>query len=293
VARSLAFAGIIVLAGALAGGIAGAAAPAAPVLLAAGDIAVCGSRGDEATAQLIRTRPGTVATLGDNVYDVGSQREFADCYDPSWGTFKHRTRPSPGNHDYYTKGAKGYFSYFGKAAGGRKKGYYSYDLGAWHIIALNSNCPKIGGCGAKSPQGRWLRRDLRAHPAECTLAYWHHPLFSSGAEHGGEETMRAFWKALYAAGADVVLAGHEHNYERFAPQDPQGRLDPERGIRQFVVGTGGASHYGFAEPLPTSEKRIAHRFGVLKLTLHPTSYDWAFIPTGSPSGPADTGTDDC
>jgi hypothetical protein len=249
-----------------------------PVLVAVGDIASCSSDGDEATAALLDDLPGTIATLGDNVYRNGTPQEFAECYDPSWGRHKDRTRPAPGNHDYETSGAAGYFDYFGAAAGEPGKGYYSYDLGTWHIVVLNSNCSQVGGCGDGSSQEQWLREDLAAHPATCTLAYWHHPLFSSGTEHGGDEAMRPIWHVLYDAGADVVLVGHEHNYERFAPLDPTGATDPERGIRQFVVGTGGKSLYRFGEPLPASEVRNAEAMGVLKLRLHATGYDWQFVP---------------
>jgi calcineurin-like phosphoesterase family protein len=252
-----------------------------PVLVAVGDIASCTSDGDEATAALLDGLPGTIATLGDHAYRNGTPREFAECYDPSWGRHRDRTRPAPGNHDYETSGAAGYFEYFGAAAGEPGKGYYSYDLGTWHIVALNSNCSQVGGCGEGTPQEQWLREDLAAHPATCTLAYWHHPLFSSGKEHGGDEAMRPAWQALYDAGADVVLSAHEHHYERFAPQDPDGRLDRKRGIRQFVVGTGGRSHYGFGRILETSEARNAETFGVLVLTLRPASYDWVFVPVGS------------
>jgi hypothetical protein len=253
----------------------------AQVLIAAGDIGDCTSHGDEATAALVRDIAGTVATLGDHAYETGSRQEFSRCYDPSWGSEKARTRPTAGNHDYETRNAKGYFDYFGQAAGNRGEGYYSYDLGAWHIVVLNSNCEQVGGCGTSSRQGRWLRADLAAHPATCTLAYWHDPLFSSGKEHGGDEAMRPAWQVLYDAEADVVLSAHEHNYERFAPQDPSGRLDRERGIREFVVGTGGSSHYGFGRILETSEARNAETFGVLVLTLRPASFDWVFVPVGS------------
>jgi hypothetical protein len=271
----------------------------APLLIAAGDIANCASRGDEATAALVRDIAGTVATLGDHAYESGSKQEFSRCYDPTWGSEKARTRPAAGNHDYEIRNASGYFDYFGEAAGNRGEGYYSYDLGAWHIIVLNSNCEPIGGCGTNSRQGRWLRADLAAHPATCTLAYWHHPLFSSGKEHGGDEAMRPVWQALYDAGADVVLSAHEHHYERFAPQDPDGRLDRKRGIRQFVVGTGGRSHYGFGRILETSEVRNAETFGVLVLTLRRASYDWVFVPAGSRLDRnderifPDSGTTDC
>ena len=270
-----------------------------PVLLAAGDIADCRSPGDEATADLIRTMPGTIATLGDNAYRSGSAQEYADCYDPTWGTEKARTRPAAGNHDYGTPDARGYFDYFGAAAGDRGEGYYSYDLGAWHVVVLNSNCDAIGGCEADSAQERWLRSDLASHQATCTLAYWHHPLFSSGTTHGGDLEMRPIWQLLYDAGADVVLSGHEHNYERFTPQDPNGAPDPGRGIREFVVGTGGASHYPFGTPLPTSETRNADTYGVLALTLHPDGYDWSFVPAdadpGQPGGTTftDAGSGEC
>lgn len=269
------------------------------VLLAAGDIARCGEPGAAATAALLRDRPGTVATLGDNAYRVGSEQQFAECYDPTWGAEKGRTRPALGNHDYGAREAKGYFDYFGDAAGERGAGYYSYDLGTWHVAVLNSNCGEVGGCETGSPQERWLRADLAAHPAACTLAYWHHPLFSSGKEHGGEPEMGPIWETLGEAGADVVLSGHEHNYERFAPQDANGRADPRRGIRQFVVGTGGTGHYLFGEPLATSEARNADTFGVLALTLRPTGYDWEFVPAADAPVQADgdvfhdAGSGDC
>jgi hypothetical protein len=249
-----------------------------PVLVGAGDIARCGTSDDEATAQLLDTIPGTVFTAGDNAYPDGAAVDFADCYGPSWGRHKARTRPAPGNHEYHVAGAAGYFSYFGSVAGEAGKGYYSYNLGAWHIIVVNSNCNEIGGCAAGSPQERWLRADLAAHPAPCTLAYWHHPLFSSGF-HGNDSDLRPIWQALYDAGADVVLSGHDHHYERFAPQDPSGKADPAHGIRSFVVGTGGAGLRPIeGQPLATSVVQNADTHGVLKLTLHATSYSWQFIP---------------
>ncbi len=248
------------------------------VLVGAGDIASCTSTGDEATANLLDGIAGTVFTVGDNVYPNGTATEFANCYGPSWGRHKARTRPAPGNHDYNTTGAAGYYGYFGAAAGEPGKGYYSYELGAWHIVAINSNCAAVGGCGAGSAQEQWLRQDLAAHPQACTLAYWHHPLFTSDSSHGNATSMRPIWQALYDHGADVVLAGHAHNYERFAPQDPNGVADPARGIRQFVVGTGGASLRRFGAIKPNSEVRNADTYGVLKLTLHPTSYQWEFVP---------------
>ena len=170
-----------------------------PTLLAAGDIADCSSDGDEATAKLLDGLAGTVATLGDNVYESGTASEFTNCYDPSWGRHKSRTRPAPGNHDYLTSGASGYFGYFGAAAGDPQKGYYSYDLGSWHIVVLNSNCAQVGGCGAGSPQETWLRQDLAAHPTTCTLAYWHHPRFSFG-KYSNDPRTQALWQALYDGG---------------------------------------------------------------------------------------------
>jgi ABC-type transporter MlaC component len=263
---------------ALAGKHSGAAPAGSFVLVGAGDIASCSSDGDEATATLLDTIDGTVFTLGDHAYEAGTPIEFAACYEPSWGRHKSRTRPSPGNHDYLTPSASGYFDYFGPAAGDPDRGYYSYGLGAWHIIVLNSNCSDVGGCGPGSPQERWLRADLAAHPATCTLAYWHHPRFSSGAQ-GNEADVTAFWQALYEHGAEIVLGGHDHVYERFAPQKPNGEPDPVGGVRQFVVGTGGATRHRFdGPPTANSESRDDDTFGVLKLTLHPTSYEWRFIP---------------
>jgi len=250
-----------------------------PVFVGAGDIASCNSQGDEATANLLDTIPGTVYTTGDNAYDQGTATEFTECYDPSWGRHKARTRPAVGNHEYYsTTNASGYFGYFGAAAGDPSKGYYSYNLGEWHMVALNSMCENVGGCGATSPMVTWLKDDLAANPRTCTLAYFHHPLFSSGSSHGGNSKMKPSWEVLYAADADVVLNGHVHNYERFAPQDPEGRADPERGIREFVVGTGGKSHYPIVAPIANSEVHNDETYGVLKLTLHPHSYEWQFVP---------------
>lgn len=266
--------------------------PADPVLLAAGDIADCVSTGDEATAALLAANPGTVAPLGDLVYPSGTPAQFTDCYGPSWGVFKARTRPAVGNHEYLTTGAAGYFGYFGALAGDPTKGYYSYNLGRWHIVVLNSNCAKVGGCGAGSPQLSWLRVDLAANPADCTLAYWHHPLFTSGSPHTGATNMRPLYQALYDANAEVVLSGHNHNYERFAPQDPAGNADPDRGIREFVVGTGGESHYASGTPVPNSQVRNHDTFGVLKLTLHDVSYTWQFLPVAGKTF-TDSGSTSC
>jgi hypothetical protein len=217
-----------------------------------------------------------VFTLGDNANPDGTAAEFAECYDPTWGRHKARTRPAAGNRDYNTTDASAYFDYFGAAAGDAGKGYYSYDVGDWHVVVLNSNCSEVGDCTTDSPQGQWLRADLAANPTTCTLAYWHEPLFSS---KGGTSSVEDFWQMLYEAGADVVLNGHRHNYERFAPQDPNGVADPEHGIREFVVGTGGVDLSSFGSTTqPNSEVRNSDTHGVLKLTLHSTGYDWEFIP---------------
>jgi calcineurin-like phosphoesterase family protein len=231
-----------------------------------------------ATANLLtKVDPVVVLTLGDNQYENGTLAKYRRSYDPTWGRLKDRTRPAPGNHEYRTPGAAGYFDYFGAAAGSRSAGWYSFDVGAWHLIALNSECANVGGCGKGSRQERWLRADLAAHPSACTLAYWHKPRFSSGL-HGDDPTYTAFWRALYAARADVVLVGHDHDYERFAPQRPDGALDPARGIREFVVGTGGKTHYGFRTIRRNSQVRNTGTFGVLRLALRPGSYDWRFLP---------------
>lgn len=250
------------------------------ILIGASDIASCSYDRDESTAQLLDVIPGTVVTMGDNVYPNGSLSQFNSCYESTWGRHKDRTRPSPGNHAYNTAGAAGYYSYFGAAASPLEPdctsncgGYYSYNLGAWHIIALNSEI----ALGAGSEQEQWLRADLAANPNTCTLAYWHKPLFSSGS-HGNNSSIQAIWQALYDYGADLVLNGHDHTYERFAPQSPAGKAEPTRGIREFVVGTGGASLYSFSSIQPNSEVRNNTAWGVLKLTLHPTGYDWEFVP---------------
>jgi len=247
------------------------------VLVGAGDIAECNSSGDAATASLIGSIPGTVFTLGDNAYDSGTSRQFNKCYGPTWGRFKGRTRPAIGNHEYETKGADGYFDYFGKAAGPRGKGWYSYNAGAWHVIVLNANCDKVR-CDRGSEQERWLRADLAAHKNQCTLAYWHQSRFVSDRVHGNHSDLGRFWEALYDYGAELVLSGHAHVYERFAPQTPSGKADPNHGIRQIVVGTGGSSHYRFGPARPNSQVRNANTFGVLKLTLYDGSYEWEFIP---------------
>jgi len=262
------------------------------VLVGAGDIADCRDlAGAEATAKLLEQIPGTVMALGDLAYPDGSKENFK-CYDRTWGRVKSRTRPAPGNHEFHSAGAAYYFSYFGVAAGDPATGYYSYDLGTWHIIVLNSECKEVGGCNAGSQQEKWLRADLAAHPAACKLAYFHKPLFSSGREHGDDLEIQPLWQALYDGSADVVVNGHDHDYERFAPQTPDAAPDPKRGIREFVVGTGGKNHRPFGTPRPNSEIRNADAFGVLKLTLKPTGYDWQFVPEAGKTF-TDSGSGNC
>ena len=259
------------------------------ILVGAGDIASCKDpEGARATAALIDKIPGTVFAAGDLAYERGSAAEFRDCYGPTWGRFKDRTRPTLGNHEYGLPGpATAYFQYWGPQAGPAGKGYYSYDLSAWHIVALNTNCGAtgVGGCGPGSPQETWLREDLAAHPNACILAYGHHALFSSGVlrSHAVHPELKQLWQDLYAAHADLILAGHEHSYERFAPQDPEGHADSDRGIREIVVGTGGRSHDLLGFPLPNSEVRNWTAYGVIKLTLGPGKYTWEFIPADGAS----------
>ncbi len=258
-----------------------------PVLLAAGDIANCYSSGDEATGAILAANPSaTVAALGDNAYEEGSTRDYTDCYEPSWGHAKARTRPALGDHEYLTRDARGYFDYFGDvlapfgaSATDPERGWYSYDLGAWHVVVLNSNCTEVGGCGTGSAQDVWLRADLAAHPTACTLAYFQEPRFSSGP-HGNSLDMQPLWQALYDLGADVVLGGNDHMYERFAPQTPTGMLDLAAGLTGFVVGTGGSRHYSFADGIlkGNSQARNDDAFGVLELVLHPDSFEWQFLP---------------
>ncbi len=257
------------------------------VLVGAGDIADCGSSGAEATAALLDAIPGTVFTAGDNAYSSGTASEYANCYDPTWGRHKARTRPAPGNHEYNTSDAAPYYAYFGANAGPSGRGYYSYDLGDWHLISLNSNIDMSVG----SAQELWLRADLAATTKTCVLAYWHHPRFSSGS-HGSSTESQPLWQALYDYNADVVVVGHDHNYQRFAPQTPSGAPDPVRGIREFVAGTGGRSHYSFSTPIANTEAYNTDTWGVLKLTLDAASYSWEFIPIAGGTY-RDSGTGAC
>jgi hypothetical protein len=249
------------------------------VLVGAGDIADCSSDGDEATAELLGVLDGTVFTLGDNVYENGTPDEFERCYGPSWGrpSIRNRTRPTPGDHEYNTPNATGYYGYFGHAAGDPATGYYAYDHGTWRIYVLNSNCAAIGGCAAGSVQERWLRQDLATNPRLCIAAMWHEPRFSSGF-HGSSAVTVDLWRALYDGNAELVLNGHDHHYERFAPQDPDGAADPDHGLVQFVVGTGGRFRRGVGPIEPNSVVTDTDTWGILRLSLADDSWTSEFIP---------------
>ena len=252
------------------------------VFVGAGDIASCSNNNDEATAKLLDGISGTVFVLGDNAYTSGTTTEYTNCYDPTWGRHKSRTKPVPGNHDYNTSGASGYFNYFNNVSS-----YYAYNLGGWRIYALNSEIP----VSSTSAQVQWLQSDLAANPTKCVLAYWHKPRWSSGTTHGSNSAMQTLWQTLYNAGADIVLSGHEHNYERFAEMNASGAA-ASQGLREFVVGTGGVGHYGFGTALSTSQVRNSTTYGVLKLTLKSTGYDWQFVPVAGSSF-TDSGSGTC
>jgi acid phosphatase type 7 len=252
------------------------------IFVGAGDISTCRNDNDELTAQLLDGIPGTIFTTGDNAYDSGTMDQYLNCYDPTWGRHKERTKPSPGNHDYLTSGASAYFQYFDNVPS-----YYSYNLGRWRIYALNSEID----VSDNSPQVTWLKADLASNPTQCVLAYWHRPRWSSGVNHGSNKESQTLWQILYEAGAELVLNGHEHNYERFAEMNAEGAaLSP--GLREIVVGTGGRNHYEFGSALPASEVRESSTFGVLKLTLRPDGYDWEFIPVAG-STFTDSGSTSC
>ena len=256
------------------------------VLVGAGDIGDCSTRGSSLTAQLLDRTSGTIFTAGDNAYPSGTAANYRDCYDPTWGRHRGRTRPSPGNHEYEVSGASAYFQYFGDRAGPAGLGYYSYGLGAWHVLSLNSEV----GLEAGSAQMAWLRNELASNQARCEVAYFHKPLFSSGF-HGDQRQMLEIWRTLYEFGVDIVVAGHDHNYERFAPQDPTGRFDTVRGIRQFIVGTGGTTLRPLGGARPNSEVQ-GTSWGVLVLTLSDASYRWEFVPA-EPGGFQDAGVGQC
>ena len=277
------------------------------VIAAAGDL-VCGTETPreripclhEYAADLVKSlKPSALLLLGDLQYETGTMADFQAFYEPSFGEFKSITYPVPGNHEYFTPGATGYFDYFNGVgadsgrAGQRRRGYYSFNLGAWHVIALNSNCSYVGGCGARSPQATWLKADLAANPAKCTLAYMHSARFSSG-EHGNDELLRDLWQIMHEAGVDVVLSAHDHTYERFRPQDAAGRPDEKRGIRAFVVGTGGKGLARFSRTRPNSEVRENSAIGFLTMVLKQDSYSWRFAPIpGLPDPFEDPGEGTC
>jgi acid phosphatase type 7 len=251
------------------------------VLVGAGDIADCDNDGAGVTADIVldvlREEPDAVVfTTGDNAYENGTEDEFAECFHPTWGQFKDRIRPAVGNHDVASEDAAGYYGYFGQAAGSPGEGYYSFDVGAWQAVVLNTVCGTAGGCDQGSDQEQWLRGVLADDDARCTVALYHHPLFSSG-EHGGDDDTEDLYVALYEGGADLVVNGHDHNYERFAPQDPDGNPDPARGIRQFVVGTGGKGLDPIPDEEPNSELRSSEALGVLQLKLFDGGYEWEFL----------------
>ena len=291
-------------------------------LVGTGDIASCSHNRDYYTARLVNDTLATanasvtVFNLGDNAYPDGTAAQFRNCYDPTWGgshlgertdiTLKvvnpliyDLTRPTVGNHEYHTAGASAYFDYFGAKAGDPTKGYYSYDVGGWHFVVLNSNCAEVGGCGKQSLQGRWLKADLANHPASCTAASFHHPLYTSST--ADTTIVRPFWDTLYSAGADVILSGHAHYYERFLPQRPDGTLDPFYGLHEFVVGTGGAAPTNpmrfprAANSVIDSEKENEPgktAYGVLKLDIYAGSYAWEFLPIEGETF-TDSGTGRC
>jgi hypothetical protein len=252
-----------------------------PVVAGAGDIARCSMPQDGYTAALLGNIDGDVITFGDNTQVNGTAEEFTNCYDPTWGAYKSKTHPSPGNHDYNTSGALPYYDYFGVSE------YYSYDIGAWHIISLNSQID----ISDDSPQVQWLQADLETHQTLCSMAYWHRPRFTSGLSHPSDPALGAIWDVLYENGVDIVLNGHVHLYERFAKQNPQGIADTE-GIREFVVGTGGGGSLVGYSQIANSEVINNQTYGVIKLTLHPHSYDWEFIPIAGQTF-TDSGSSDC
>ena len=264
-------------------------------LTGAGDIGECGDDTDDSTAALLGRIGGAFFTAGDNAYPDGYYQDYVNCWGPSWGQYQAQMHPAAGNHEYHdvvSSSGADYFRYFyrehGTIVGDSAKYYYSYDLGAWHIVVLNT----VIDMSAGSPQELWLRADLAASTKTCTIAYMHYPRFSSGANHGSDSDVQPLWQALYEYGAEIAIAGHDHEYERFAPQTPSGQLDTQRGIRAFVVGTGGGGLYSFSTPLPNSEVRNSSTFGVLKLTLGNGTYSWQFVPIGGQTF-TDSGSGTC
>jgi acid phosphatase type 7 len=251
-------------------------------VLAAGDIAECDHQGDEATAKILAGYPdATILPLGDLAYDHGTPEEFTRCFATSWGKFKSQMRPATGNHDHSTKNAQGYWDYFADQGGPYDKYYYSYTLGSWHLVALNSDCWRVGGCASDEPQAEWLRSDLAKSGALCTLAYWHRPPFTSGRYGDPSDTarVRPLWRILHENGVEILLNGHEHSYERFALMDADGKPDEAGGVREIIVGTGGGNLRPYENPpLPTTEVRDSSTWGVLRLSLDPGKYAWRFIP---------------
>lgn len=269
-------------------------------VVAVGDIADCPQNQHFRTAKLVdEIRPDAVLALGDLAYLNASKSDFLDCYHPAWGKFRSITRATPGNHEFHSTSADPYFNYMRGASGEGPGGYHSFDVGAWHVVALNSSCDvfdtpskfMFGGCGKDSPQARWLKEDLAKHPAKCTAAIWHHPVFNSGP-HGEATHMHDLWKILEDAGADLVLTGHVHEYERFAPMVLPGVRDDKRGMRQFVVGTGGRGLTGFkGKPRAHSESIQATAHGVLELEFHESKYKWKYVPVDGDF--RDSGEADC
>lgn len=260
------------------------------VLVGAGDIADCASDGDSATAALLDAIPGTIFAAGDLVQQ-GRADQYEECWDETWGRHAGRIRPAAGNREYLTDGGAPYFAHFGPAAGDPGRGWYSYDLGSWHVVVLNSNCPEIeGGCREGSPQHEWLEADLAASPARCTAAYWHHPFLVK--DSGTDSDLRPLWEALHAGGVEVAMSGHHHTYQRYAPLGPDGDADADTGIRQFIVGTGGHHHRSRPAVGGVLEAADSESWGVLKLTLGPDAYSWEFVPADGATF-TDSGTGTC
>jgi hypothetical protein len=255
------------------------------VLLAAGDIGVCGSRGAAETGEMLDALQGTILALGDIAYPHGTAYDFINCYEPVWGRHKSRTRPTTGNHEYEAAAAQPYFDYFGALAGPPGVGYYSFKAGDWLVLSLNSNIP----VGNTTAQVQWIRSELTANTSRCALAYFHHPLYSSGP-NGDNARLAGLWQLLYDMGVDVILSGHEHLYERYGPMTPDGQRNDAKGIRQFVVGTGGAGLYSISRLHPVSEVQVISH-GLLKLTLSSQAYQWEFLQTSGVRG--DFGQDVC